>query len=103
MLVRAPLVLLGVAGLVVAKRWREGLAIAAFVALLSFHRTPWGGASEDHRYLVPVVPLVGIGLAAAWHRWASPESSTRRIAVASMLVLTTCSAVLAWAGFIAAR
>lgn len=102
-LVRAPLVLLGVVGLVIAKRWREGLAIAAFVALLSLHRTPWGGASEDHRYLVPVVPLVGLGLAAAWQRWARPESSNRRVAVLTMLVLTTCSAVLAWAGFTAAR
>jgi hypothetical protein len=102
-LVRAPLVLLGITGLVLAKRWRECVAIAAFVILLAFHRTPWGGASEDHRYLVPMLPLVALGLAAAWDEWAGHDRPRRRIAALAMLVLTATSAVLAWAGFVAAR
>jgi len=102
-LAQAPLVVLGVVGLALDKRWREGVAIAAWVVLLAFHRTPWGGASEDHRYIVPAVPLVALGFASVWQRWAAHEGGTRRVVALGMLVLTTCSAVLAWAGFLATR
>lgn len=101
-LARAPLVVLGVVGLALDKR-REGLAIAAWVVLLAFHRTPWGGASEDHRYIIPAMPIVALGLASAWQRWVAHQGGTRRGVALGILVLTTCSAVLAWAGFVATR
>ena len=73
------------------------------IVLLAFHRTPWGGASEDYRYIVPAVPIVALGFASAWQRWAAHEGGTRRGAALAMLVLMTCSAVLAWSSFLATR
>jgi hypothetical protein len=102
-LARAPLVLLGVVGLVLERRWREGVAIAAWVVLLAFHRTPWGGASEDHRYLVPAVPLLALGFATTWQRWVAHGRGSARVVGVCILVLTMCSAVLAWGGFVATR
>ena len=75
----------------------------AWVVLLAFHRTPWGGASEDHRYIIPAMPIVALGLASAWQRWVAHQGGTRRGVALGFLVLTTCSAVLAWAGFVATR
>jgi len=102
-LAQAPLVWLGAVGLVVGKRWREGLPVLAWVLVLAFHRTPWGGATMDHRYLVPAVPIVALGFAPIWQRWIEREHRLRRAILMGTIVLLLCSAVLAWSNFVAMR
>jgi len=100
---QSPIALLGVAGLVAAKRWREGLALVPWVLLLAMHQTPQGGATMDHRYLVPAVPLLGLGFAHAWQRWATSVHGMRKSVVAMCTLLFALSAISAWAHFFAWR
>lgn len=100
---QAPFVVLGAIGLALERRWREGVAVAAFVGLLAFHRTPWGGASEDHRYLVPALPIVALGFAATWERWVAQAGDKGRVVALALVVLLACSAVLTWSSFFVTR
>ncbi len=109
LLAQAPIVLVGVgllAGLGFARRKSAGpedLAAVSARALLGFvpwmlalalHRTPWGGGTGDHRYLIPMLPFAAIGLALGWAR-AKP---VLRIAG---LALALASALLVWRHFLA--
>lgn len=100
-LVMAPILLVAAGGMVFERR--IGLALLPWALLLCFHRTPTGGAGVDHRYLVPIVAVLGLGLAGVW-RWSAalPSSRTRLIRV-SIVVLTAVSAVLVWSHFFAWR
>ncbi|MBV1858039.1 MAG: hypothetical protein KUG77_06475 [Nannocystaceae bacterium] len=100
-LVMAPILLVAAGGMVLERR--IGLALVPWALLLCFHRTPTGGAGEDHRYLVPVVAVLGLGLGGLW-RWSAglPPSRTRLLRV-SVVVLTAVSAVLVWSHFFAWR
>lgn len=102
-LAQAPLVLLGAVGLALGRRWREGVPVLAWVLVLAFHRTPWGGATMDHRYLVPAVPIVALGFATIWSRWIDREHRLRSATIVGTIVLATCSAALAWSNFFAMR
>ncbi len=102
-LARAPIVLVGVAGLVAAGPRPWLIAVVPWLVLLTFHQTPWGGGSEDHRYLVPILPLVGLGLGLAWDRWVDPEARRGKALALGMLLLAAVSAVLVWAAFLAGR
>lgn len=99
LLVQAPIVLLGVAGAVglatrapseaAAKVWPRVLAALALWALvLAKHRTPWGGASEDYRYLIPLLPVAGVGLAWVWARSSWPIRAATAIVALASLALT---------------
>jgi hypothetical protein len=72
-------------------------ALAGFmpwVLALALHRTPWGGGTEDHRYLIPLLPFAAIGLSLAWAR-ASP---LLRVA---LVALALGSTILVWRHFLA--
>lgn len=45
--------------------WLSAAPWAVWVVLLALHRTPWGGEGSDHRYLIPMLPMVALGLARA--------------------------------------
>lgn len=102
-LAQSPILFLGVAGLVAARRWREGGALLPWLVLLALHRTPEGGATVDHRYLVPAVPIVGFGFAHAWQRWVTSVHTMRKPVVLVCIVLVALSMVLVWAHFFAWR
>lgn len=91
-LVIAPIML--VAGVGLARERRLALALLPWVVLLCFHRTPTGGAGEDHRYLVPITAVLGVGLGGLW-TWAE-ERRAVRVAIVAVAGL---SAVLAWTHF----
>lgn len=108
LLAQAPIVLVGIAvliGLPLAQRRSlagdDVLEISArallgwlpWILALALHRTPWGGGTEDHRYLIPMLPFAGIGLAFAWAR-AKPGLRVVGIALA------LASAVLVWRHFL---
>jgi hypothetical protein len=91
----APVMLLGVAGL-----WRSplrGWLVGAlpWVLLLALHQTPTGGAGEDHRYLVPLMPILAVGLGLAWQRWAQGPGRARAVAL-GLVALALLSAALSW-------
>jgi hypothetical protein len=97
----APLTLLGVWGLWASPHRRWLLACVPWTLALALHHTPWGGASQDHRYLVPALPLLGVGLG---HAWAFAACRPRAQAILVALVgLAVLSAALAWMHFVAAR
>jgi hypothetical protein len=75
---------------------RLGLPWLPWLVVLCMHHTPWGGATEDHRYLVPLFPLVGVGIGLAWAR----ARSSLPIAGA-LLGLAGWSAFRSWSHFLA--
>lgn len=97
LLVQSPVAL---AGLVVA--WvsdrRYLLAAIPFLLALSLHHTPYGGGTEDHRYLIPLLPLAALGLGGLWAR-THGHPAGRWIVPA----LATFSAALVWSHFLAWR
>ena len=100
-LVMAPILLVAAVGM--AREPRVGLSLLPWALLLCFHRTPTGGAGADHRYLVPAVGLLGLGLAAVWReaeRWGPGRAKAARVAVVG---LAAVSAALVWSHFFAWR
>jgi hypothetical protein len=96
LLAQAPIALVGLAAAV-----RSGpvvrralLGFLPWVLLLALHRTPWGGGTQDHRYLIPLLPFAALGLAHAW-----TAVGTRGRALLAMLALG--SALLVWQHFLA--
>lgn len=98
---RAPIVLVG---LVMAFAWgshrdreepnwvrRWALCFLPWFALLCFHRTPWGGVGQDHRYLIPAIGLAGLA-------WACHPALQRRAMVLVVGLLGVASCALFWFG-----
>lgn len=101
MLAQAPIALAGL----IALGWFAGrspslawlgkacLGFAPWLLLLACHQTPWGGGTDDHRYLIPILPLAAIGLALAW------DGSKTMLRIA-LIVVAMVSTVLVWSAFL---
>ena len=97
LLAQSPIALVGLAwAWVTDRRWL--LATIPFVLALSLHRTPFGGGTEDARYLIPALPIVALGLGGVWQR-TQGHAGARWVVPALGLV----SAALVWAHFLAWR
>lgn len=73
---------------------RALLGFVPWALVLALHKTPWGGGTQDHRYLIPLLPFAAIGLALAW--------AHAGVLVRGLLgVLAVTSAVLVWRHFLA--
>jgi hypothetical protein len=91
----APAALVGVVALV-AHAWRTGdrtsrICVAAAAAMLlvtSGYYMWWGGAAAGPRHLVPVLPVLGFGFAAAW-------GSSKLRPVLCVLAVASCVMLLA--------
>ncbi|NQZ97469.1 MAG: hypothetical protein HRU01_13240 [Myxococcales bacterium] len=106
---KSPVVFVGIAALVLGPgRATDGhanidrrttrLLLASgvpWMLLLSFHETPWGGATVDYRYLIPALPLFGAGLALAWERWANDMAGA-----AGIVALALYSGISVWTRFL---
>lgn len=98
-LVQAPVMLFGLVGLWRSDLRRLALAFVPWLVLLMFHRTPAGGAGEDHRYLVPVMPVLACGLGLLWDRlgaWSKGRATATRIALGGVGLV---SIALTWQHF----
>jgi hypothetical protein len=73
------------------------------VLLLAMHRTPEGGATMDHRYILPAVSILGLGIAIAWRSWVATAHGVRKSVLAMCIVLYVLSAILVWGHFFAWR
>lgn len=96
LLLFTPVVAVGIYGLV--RRWRDerddGAAVAlgvvvGFVLLQAGWVNPWGGDGPGPRYVIPMLPFLGIGLA---HAWRSLPAIVRRwvllVSLVSMVLPT---------------
>jgi hypothetical protein len=96
LLAQAPIALVGLVAAVwsgpVVRRAMLGFGLWALV--LALHRTPWGGGTEDHRYLIPLLPFAAVGLA---HAWAVAGARMQAL----LVVLALASALLVWRHFLA--
>jgi hypothetical protein len=90
-----PVMLVGLAGLVAHRERRWLVGALPWIVLLAMHRTPTGGAAADHRYLVPLMPVLAVGLGLAWTRWAG-STSRARIVAGLLVILAATSAGLVW-------
>ncbi len=100
----APLWLLGGVGLIAAGARRDKLlALAAlpWLVALCLHRTPWGGGTVDHRYILPLLPLLAVGLAALIENLRSRGRLWRRAGLGGVGAAAIWSAWSVWSHFLA--
>jgi hypothetical protein len=90
MFIFTPIVAVGLVGLVL--RWRDrrdqgaatSLAVCAgFMLLQAGWVNPWGGEAPGPRYLIPMLPFLGLGLSHVWKRVPGPVA--RAVIVVSLL------------------
>lgn len=96
---QAPIVLVGAVALFASPMRKWAWIWVPWLVLLVFHQTPWGGAGEDHRYLIPSLPFWALGVGWLWERAGQRRQSTAwglRIGI-SALFLVSC--VLTWHHF----
>ncbi|MBX7077647.1 MAG: hypothetical protein K1X88_00585 [Nannocystaceae bacterium] len=104
----SPVLALGFVGLAQSRVRRWALPLVPWLLLLALHRTPEGGASVDHRYLVPAVPILGLGIALAWQRWldhglGSGPPWRRRAVIVVCIAIALASCAMVWAHSLAWR
>jgi hypothetical protein len=103
LLAQSPIAFVGLVGLALTGHRRLLLALLPWALLLCFHRTPEGGAGEDHRYLVPALGPAAIGLGLLWKRFATAGDRRANAYAVAFIVLAATSAVLVWSHFFAWR
>lgn len=106
LLARAPITLVGLAAAAWGGPKRASISPPAaalrralwsfvpWILVLALHRTPWGGGTQDHRYLIPLLPFAAVGLALAWTHVGARVR-------ALLVVLGLASALLVWPQFLA--
>lgn len=99
----APVTAFGIVGLVRSPWRRAALGVVPWVVVLALHKTPAGGGSQDHRYLVPILPLLGLGLGMLWQRVVTRGAERRRLVGAALVALAIASAWLSWSHFLRIR
>ncbi len=103
LLAQAPIALAGLLALVwfarrSELRWlgKAGLGFLPWLIALACHATPWGGGTEDHRYLIPILPLAAVGLGLAWEHASSVWIRVALVGLALGSGLRVWAAFLAW-------
>jgi len=91
LLAQSPITLVGIGTLAYARRFRLLLPWTPWLVALCLHHTPTGGATVDHRYLVPMLPLAAVGLAHVWQL----ATTERRISWI-LLAISFTSAFAVW-------
>jgi len=97
-LIASPVVLLSVVGLILLLRQRDmalrRTGALALILLLAFAlipltwNNPWGGFSPGPRYMVPALPVLALGAAAAWSRRPLLTTYAVVVSVATMVLAT---------------
>jgi hypothetical protein len=105
LLVISPVLVLGLAGLLLLFRSghrAEALTavgvVASYVAFNSAFYSPFGGFSPGPRYLVPTLPFLALGVAAAYRRLPLVTGSVTVVSIAAMAGLTATHPQAGWDG-----
>lgn len=106
LLVVAPVTAIGAAALALlwgSGRRREsalcGGLLLAFLVYNAGYLTPFGGGSPGPRFLVPVLPFLGLPLALAWRRWPAVSAATAFVSLVLMALMSATVATHARDGF----
>lgn len=104
LLVLTPIVIVALVGLVILLMRRDdrlthfaGFALFGFGVLFLLQigwANPTGGHSAGPRYLIPALPLLAPGIAAAWERWPIPASLAAAWSAATMWLATNADPTL---------
>lgn len=101
----SPVLIAAAAGVVVV--WRRGFRIeAAVIAAIALsylvynsgYYQPFGGFVPGPRFLVPIIPFLGVGLAPAYRRFPVPTAVLALASVAFMAAATATGPLLAFDG-----
>jgi hypothetical protein len=99
LLTLAPLAAAGAIGWILSRRRVEVLFVLgltlAFLVVNSGYVDPFGGFSPGPRFLIPVLPLLGVGLAPAFRRVPLLTSALAAPSIAVMVALTISRPLLA--------
>jgi hypothetical protein len=101
LLAQSPVLVLAIAGACMTRRWRELAPLVPWLVLLCLHRSPFGGETLDHRYLVPAIPMLAPGLAMIWERWVTRGPRLAWLHGFGLLLVAAISAMLVWSHFFA--
>jgi hypothetical protein len=102
LLTLGPVVAAGAAGWVMSRRRAEAVLVLglslAFVVVNSGYVVPFGGFTPGPRFLVPILPLLGIGLAPAFRRSPLLTTALAAPSIAAMVAITITAPDLAHDG-----
>lgn len=95
LLTLAPVLVMGVAGIVVmhrdGKRAEARTVAAIAIAYLVYNAgywLPFGGGSPGPRFLIPILPFLALGLGPAWRRWPAVTLALTAISATTMVAAT---------------
>ncbi len=96
LLTLTPVLVVAIAGVVALRRERRhraeanvitAIALAYFVYNAGYW-LPLGGGSPGPRFLIPILPFLGLGLAIAWRRWPAVTLALTAISATTMVTAT---------------
>jgi len=95
LLTLTPVLAIAIAGIVAMHRDGHraeartiGAIALAYLVYDAGYWLPFGGGSPGPRFLIPMIPFLGVGLGPAWRRWPSPTLALTAVGAAMMTVAT---------------
>ncbi len=95
LLTLTPILVVAIAGVVAVHRggrkaeaWTIAAVAIAYLLYDAGYWLPFGGGSPGPRFLIPVIPFLGVGLGPAWRRWPAPTLALSAVSAAMMTMAT---------------
>lgn len=82
---------------------RFALAGVPWLLALTMHHTPWGGGTRDHRYLIPALPLLAVGLALGWRQVEVRRPALSTLVRVALLAAAGVSSLRVWSAWLSWR
>ncbi len=107
LLTLTPVLVVAIAGVVAMYRQGHraeastiGAIALAYLVYDAGYWLPFGGGSAGPRFLIPIIPFLGVGLGPAWRRWPSPTLALTVLGAAMMTIATITHPLIStdWTG-----